>query len=232
MEPFIHNMIDKLMDKLIQAHQRGETIVAMQAFGALNTDIITYYAFGESFGELDVPGMPCPFVHDVQAMMLTSHFRRFLPLVAKTMERLPENFLRWLNPALGTFLDLNRKMHMLCTQAHEGRQGKSHPALGKTLFEALTDESVPPEEKTLQRLKDESMILLLAGVDTTARFITNALCYMITFPDVLSRLRTELQSLEGNQNAPPTLAQLENLPYLVSIRGRNNLCLPVPNIFK
>lgn len=184
----------------------------MQAFAALNTDIITHYAFGESFGELDIPGMPCPFVHDVQAMMLTSHFRRFLPLVAKTMESMPESWLKLLNPALGTFFDLDRKMHVLCTKAQKESEGKTHVALGRTMFEALTADNVPDEEKILQRLKDESMILLLAGVDTTARFVTSAVCYMVEYPNVLGSLREELKGLDEGA----TLAQLETLPYLVS----------------
>jgi hypothetical protein len=38
------------------------------------------------------------------------------------------------------------------------------------------------------------------------------LCYLVTFPHVMVKLRAELKTLENN---PPTLSQLEALPYLV-----------------
>lgn len=173
---------------------------------------MSYYAFGESFGELDVPGLSCSFVNDAESMMLTSHFRRFVPAVSKAMEKLPESWLKWLSPVLGTFFALDHRIQALCIEAEEKRQGQTHTALKRTMFDALGGDNVPPEERTVEWLKQESIILLLAGVDTSARAVTSALCYLISFPHVLLRLRAELHTMGKN----PSLSQLESLPYLVS----------------
>jgi cytochrome P450 len=179
-EDFIQEKVDKLMQRLHEAYHRRETITAITAFGALTTDVISHYAYGESFGELDVPGMPSPMTRDIKSM--------------------------------STFLDLNHKMESLSIVALQKSDSKASSAAQKTIFEALTDPKIPPEEKTLLRLKEESMLIIGAGLDTTSRFLTCALCYLVTFPHVMAKLRTELKTLENN---PPTLSKLEALPYLV-----------------
>jgi cytochrome P450 len=211
-EDFIQEKVDKLMQRLYEAYHRRETITAITAFGALTTDVISHYAYGESFGELDVPGLPSPMTRDIKSMLQTGHFRRFFPSVTGIMEKLPERWLRWLNPDMSTFLDLNHKMERLSVAALERSDSKASSTAQKTIFEALTDPKIPPEEKTLLRLKEESMLIIGAGLDTTSRFLTCALCYLVTFPHVMVKLRAELKTLENN---PPTLSQLEALPYLV-----------------
>jgi cytochrome P450 len=211
-ESFLQAQVDKLMQRLQEAYHRGEKVTGIHAFGALTTDIITNYAYGESFGELDVPGLPSPLTRDVRSMLISGHFRRFLPIVAHTMEKLPERWLKWLSPAIGTFIDLVHRMEDICITAREQAKTRAHSTTQKTIFDALTDPSVPPEEQTLLRLKDESILLIFAGLDTTARFLTAALCYMATYPAILAELRKELAGLESTK---PTLTQLEALPYLV-----------------
>jgi cytochrome P450 len=214
-ESFLQTKVNKLMQRLQEAYHRRETIPAVHAFGALTTDVISHYAYGESFGELDVPGLPSPLTRDVKSMLLTGHFRRFLPVVTQLMEQLPERWLKWLSPAMGTMLDLNHRIEGLSIVASEQTSSRAQSKTQKTIFDALTDPSVPPEEKTLQRLKDESILLIFAGLDTTSRFLTAAACYMATYPEIMVKLRTELKTLKSSQ---PTLSQLEALPYLVSAR--------------
>jgi cytochrome P450 len=220
-ESFLQAKVNKLVQRLQEAYHHGETITAVHAFGALTTDVISHYAYGESFGELDVPGLPSPLTRDVRSMLLTGHFRRFLPVVTQIMEQLPERWLKWLSPAMGTFLDLNHRIEDMSIAASKQISSRAHSEGQKTIFDALTDPSVPPEEQTLLRLKDESILLIFAGLDTTSRFLTAAVCYMATYPYIMTKLRAELKTLNSSQ---PTLSQLEALPYLVSVR-KNSLNL-------
>jgi hypothetical protein len=157
---------------------------------------------------------------DLKQLLLSIHFRRFLPIVAGAMKALPEPVLEWLNPALGTFFKLDHKVTALCAKALE--KGSPDPQLGqeRTIFDALTDASVPPQEKTLIRLKDESILVLFAGLDTNGRFLSAMLCYMLTYPAVLAKLRSELESAVQTLGKPLSWIQLEQLPYLVSADRR------------
>ncbi|KAH7068192.1 benzoate 4-monooxygenase cytochrome P450 [Paraphoma chrysanthemicola] len=213
LEPFIQGQVGKLVEKLRQAHRAGDTIVGVQTFGALTCDIITHYAYGESFGELDKAGFPCQLERDATQLLLSGHFRRFLPAVASLLQRLPERWITWLNPAAATFFDLERKITDLCNQARKRQETKVSKS-DRTIFDALTGPNVPEQEKTLPRLKDESQLVLFAGLDTTARALTAMVCYMATYPDVLARLRAELQSGGVHAEEQPSWRQLEALPYM------------------
>ncbi|KAH7092140.1 benzoate 4-monooxygenase cytochrome P450 [Paraphoma chrysanthemicola] len=221
LEPFIQGQVKKLVEKLRQAHDAGDTIVGIQIFGALTCDIITHYAYGESFGELDKAGFPCQLERDATQLLLSGHFRRFLPAVAGLLQRLPERWITWLNPAVATFFDLERKITDLCHQARQ-RQDMKVSNSDRTIFDALTGPNVPEQEKSLARLKDESQLVLFAGLDTTARALTAMVCYMATYPDVLAKLRTELQSAWVHAEDQPSWRRfarvpVEPLPYKESV---------------
>ena len=46
--------------------------------------------------------------------------------------------------------------------------------------------------------------------------LTVAICYILLQPDILSKLRQELQSAIPDPNSIPSWSTLENLPYLIS----------------
>ncbi|KAF2029215.1 cytochrome P450 [Setomelanomma holmii] len=231
MEPFIRGRIDKLVGRFRQAHRDGEAIEGVQAFGALTTDIITRYAYGESFDELERPGYPCPLIRNVKGLLQSAHFRRFLPVVASLVEKLPERWMRRLVPTLGSYLDFQDKIMQFSIQAHERNQTQAAANKQRTIFDALTGPNVPPEEKTLERLKDESILVLTAGLETTAHFLTAMVCYMVTCPGVLSKLRAELQSLGTSPGQQLTWSQLEALPYLTPVGAMPWLLNRHPDIF-
>ena len=131
------------------------------------------------------------------------------------MRRLPEQWLKWLNPAVGTFFDLEHQVTKLCIKAREKRSPDLQLRNERTIFDALTHSSVPPREQTLDRLQDESILVLFGGLDTTGRFLTVMLCYLITYPIVLAKIRMELHSLIKMSSEQFTWSQLEALPYLV-----------------
>lgn len=114
----------------------------------------------------------------------------------------------WLNPDVGTFFEFKRKIIKLCEEARE--RVSSH-SKGKTIFDALTAPSVPPEEKTLVRLVDESHLVLAAGLDTTARFLMAIVCYFVTYPRMLTKLRAELKLVWDKHSPRPTWGQLETI---------------------
>lgn len=213
LEPVIQAKIDRLVEKLQEAHNNGETLVGLQVFGALTTDVISQYAYGESFDELEKPGFTCPLQRDVKALLMGCHYRRFFPTVFQVLQQLPEQVLTLLNPAVSTFMDFERTVSKFANKALETRTSDSMAGKNKTLLDALTDPSIPTSERTFERLKDEQQLIMSAGLETTARFLTAMVCYMLTFPGVLQKLRSELSSLH---NPSPTWSQLEALPYLVS----------------
>jgi len=69
----------------------------------------------------------------------------------------------------------------------------------------------------LERLADEGNILIGAGSETTALILAVLSFHLVSNPDVLAKLRKELETVMPDPNTPITWQQLEQLPYLVSL---------------
>ena len=87
----------------------------------------------------------------------------------------------------------------------------------RTIFhDILENASLPPEDKTVDRLWQEAALLLAAGTVTTATSIASALVYLLLDQDRLKVLSRELETAIPDLTKPKRHAELEQLPYLVS----------------
>jgi cytochrome P450 len=77
------------------------------------------------------------------------------------------------------------------------------------LFEPL---SSLPHDAVLH----EAIDIIIAGSDTTATTLGNLITYVLADPDVLQKLRTELDTALPQKDVDWPLAELERLEYLVS----------------
>lgn len=75
--------------------------------------------------------------------------------------------------------------------------------------------SVPPQEKTLDRLEDESALLLGAGTETTARAIAVSMFHLMNNKEMGLKLREELKTVLKTPQSKASWTDLERLPYLV-----------------
>lgn len=97
-------------------------------------------------------------------------------------------------------------------------RGATRKQESKTIFDALNDPDLPPDQRTAEHLVDEGHILLLAGTETTAKALTTGLCYLL-LPEnknVLMTLQTELRQAYPDVSTWPTWNEVQKLPYLVS----------------
>lgn len=211
LENVIQSKVDKLVMRMKQAYSTEETLVGPLMFGSLAVDVISHYAYGESFGDLDKPGFPCELEETVRGALLLTNVRKFFPGIDAVLMRLPTWLITCLSPSIISYLDFEKSITDYSIEALKKSQEEREPTKPRTVFDALISPRVPEEEKTLQRLKDEGTLLLFAGVDTTARFLTCIICYLMTYPNILVKLQAELKS-----HSTPTLTELEALPYLVS----------------
>lgn len=91
----------------------------------------------------------------------------------------------------------------------------------RTIFHELLESPIlPPEDKSVDRLWQEAQLLLAAGIVTTATAISSALVLLLLDPDRLKVLLEELEIAMPDISKPTREADLERLPYLVSIPDR------------
>jgi cytochrome P450 len=106
----------------------------------------------------------------------------------------------------------NTRKHVSSILRHE-KESEYH----KTIFHELRDSDLPTQEKTLERLSDEGNILIGAGSKTTAQILAILSYHLISNPDIMAKLRQELDTVMPDLNTPIKWQQLEQLPYLVSL---------------
>jgi cytochrome P450 len=96
------------------------------------------------------------------------------------------------------------------TQAHKDL---SHP----TIFHALIDSDLPPEEKGVERLTDEADTIIAAGQETLSLILTHITYHLLSNPTVLRTLKEELAKAIPDPNAVTSEVTLSNLPYLTGV---------------
>lgn len=110
---------------------------------------------------------------------------------------------------------------------HDKEHGKDNGSQG-TIFDGILRSSLPPEELSLERLKDEAVSIIGAGI-TSAEWTSTLACFhIINDHHILERLRGELKSAIPDPRHLPFLTVLEKLPYLMACveesRSYNHPC--------
>lgn len=218
--PYIHQKVDQLIHRFEEAF-RMDTVLQLQLdFAALTADVITHYSYGWSYGYLDDinSSKGNDLVDAVSGLMCMFHINRFLPFLITIFRAAPPSLLRWLQPSMADLFDVKTRLRQQARDALQKKAVETAEDKGArtTIFDTLTSFDVPREERTLDRLEDESALLLGAGTETTARVITVAMFYIMSDKDVTRKLREELKTVLPTPTSKASWTHLEKLPYLVS----------------
>lgn len=93
-------------------------------------------------------------------------------------------------------------------------QDLPHP----TIFHEILSSQLPESEKSVSRLKDEAGVVVGAGTLTNAWALCVTTYYLLTCPEILTKLKTEFKSLIPKPDAQPIpLAVLKNCQYLTGV---------------
>ena len=83
-----------------------------------------------------------------------------------------------------------------------------------TVFEALLEVGLPAAEVSHTRLHHEATAIVGAGIETTHRVLSVATFHILANPPVHQRLRQELVNAFPDPHNPPSLDELNRMPYL------------------
>lgn len=84
----------------------------------------------------------------------------------------------------------------------------------RNVFEALLQSDLPPEEVSRQRLHHEATLVVGAGFETTKYTLALSSFHIFSNPHIWKTLRQELETAIPDPANPPSLTDLEKLPYL------------------
>jgi cytochrome P450 len=212
-------IIEKLMKRFEGIYKDQEVVQLSDAFSALSSDIITYYCFGKSWNLLEDK----TFCSDVR--MATNeatevvHLNRFFPWMVHLPYIIPMNVMAWLQPGQAALFKFAQAIYDQSAEAMEKTNLDTSTGLrkteGRTVFDRLTDPSLPPDERTLPHLVDEATELLTAGTEATGETLARTAYYLAQNKEILHQLRTELKQVMPTPTSTATLQELEQVPLLV-----------------
>ncbi|MCJ1349017.1 hypothetical protein MMC31_007252 [Peltigera leucophlebia] len=186
--PVIHEKKSKLMQRFEKAYQDDSVLELGDAFAAFTSDLISQYSWGVSSGFSDDENFNNSFRQAINEQAPFAHIYRFFPLLCIIAKSMP----RWLLIRL-------------------------KPNATSTIYDRLSDPSVPPKERTPRRLEDEGFLVLLGSTEATARVLAFAAFYIYQNKSLMAKLREELRPIMPTPTTEASWTQLEQLPYLSGV---------------
>ncbi|GMF72245.1 unnamed protein product [Aspergillus oryzae] len=191
----------------------GQVVDLDAGFAALTADIVTTYFYGQNFDYLGNEGFKFQVRDAILGLIQFYHFTRFFPWIANTIKKLPIPIMRLIHPGAAYLVSSQEEIK----DSIRASLDKGNKADAKSVIvQALEDPTIPPQERTLDRLGDEGTTIIFAGTETTARALSVGMFHILNNKTILKKLREELDTLPGVSSGVYSHVQLECLPYLVS----------------
>ncbi|KAL8673687.1 MAG: hypothetical protein Q9168_001902 [Polycauliona sp. 1 TL-2023] len=190
------------------------------AFACVTSDIISEYSFPEGFNLLDRPEFDTAHYRAYMGLSSLSQVLKQFGWLYPLLDSIPAWITKWTSPEMYLIVQTQQ---LLLKQAIELSDQRGKPDYKETttrpsMLKAFMDSPTLPEaEKTPFRIKAEAQIAIGAGTLTTTHALKAATYHILANPDVHSRLMAELEEHIPNPNKPPTLRELEQMPYLQAV---------------
>ena len=219
----IQDAVNKLCDRFAEHQEAGKVVCMVNAYACLTTDIISEYSFPEGYDLLGRKGDEFDGDHYNAWMALSriSHTLKQFPWLFPVLDSMPQWLTKIMNP---DFYVVLKEQNYLLDQANLLIAQRANPndhketTLRPSLIRHLIDSDLLPEnEKNPARIKGEAQIAMGAGTLTTSHALKHATYHILANPPIQARLMAELRENIPDPSSPPTLRQLEAMPYLMAI---------------
>ncbi|KAJ0417513.1 cytochrome P450 [Aspergillus carlsbadensis] len=238
MEPLIDLRIREWANKLDERFVRtGEAFDFSWWAVYMAYDIISEVGFGAPFGFVekgeDVGGLIQGFHDGLSAFGLLARLHPFTSWVKTTFLKKylvakPQD-----DSGIGVLMRFRDSLIEQRVQELKETKDIGRVDLLQTFLEARTEDGRP---LTMDYIKAEILLVLLAGADTTGTVFQAMVHYLLTHQQVYERMMEEVDTAvrKGliSADTPQYAEVLENLPFFVAcVRETLRMCPPAPNIF-
>jgi cytochrome P450 len=203
---------------LLKIPQDGSMVDLQPLFFSLTLDTSTHFLFGESTGCLDPKG------ENERSSEFAQAFDRCQSISDKNL------LLVILDELLPEFLKLDAQFHkdvklinnfvdnIISRSLSSVKRGSESNKTYVFLYELIS------QTTDLVKIRSELLNVLLAGRDTTAGFLSNIWFQLSRHPDIWTRLRTEVDALNGEL---PSFTQLKDMKYLKAVLNETLRLYPI-----
>ncbi|ORY67553.1 cytochrome P450 [Pseudomassariella vexata] len=218
-QAIVHDKANKLCYRLAEfAGSKTKTVNLSAAVGALVRDVATEFILGKDIHNLDMEDFNISIGAIFQGSGILWRISKHAPWFGPLMRALPFIVARKVGDEGGrAFLAFRRELTQLTKDIMASASDPESPRT--VIHDILASSSLPPEEKTFERVYSEIGAVTGAAFETTAHALRIILYYVYTNPTMLRCLRAELAEapkVDGDSE-DHTLSTLKKLPYLTAV---------------
>lgn len=213
----IQKHVDELCERLVTEYSnKGKVLHCKDMFGCLAADVIVDYCFERRYNCIHAPGFQAPLVVATANLVEPVHWFTQFPWIQKLLTSLPDSVIGYLNPDLESVNEMNKALTQQCIETMDFMKTNSDTEQSETIFRSLLLSDLPDSEKTLQRLHDEAISLVGAGLESVARAFNVTFFHILNNPPAHKRLQQELAEAAPDPANMPSWDTLQQLPWLAA----------------
>ncbi|KAI1404039.1 cytochrome P450 [Hypoxylon fuscum] len=214
LEPKIQKLAIRLCDKILAEGKNVFDVTT--AYSCFSSDVISDYAFGDSFGFLDQKSWEPNFRGPLYSIIKPVFMFRFFPFT-RYLSKAAVGVAKFLPEEMQLLVktmtvDVPNKIRKTQADIDAGMTNKD-----QTVFGSLLESDLPEQEKSIPRLTDEAAALLTAGSETVSWALTVITYHLLDKPQLLLRLNKEVSEAVDSSGQLPSWSLLEKLPYLGAV---------------
>ena len=213
--------LGKIFEQAVQKAKGGNgdgELNLSDVFFAYSNDVVRAFSFGSDNNLLDDLEEAKKQRENLARLLTGVPLNMHFPWIPNLLAKVLPLFLgeKAIPPAVMDMIRFRAKIGR-DIEAIFSEKGEAKP--DHSIFYDLRDSTtLPPEEKTVQRLQDEATLLIMAGTESTAKSMTIAAFYLLHQPSVMVKLRQELAEARRASKAEQIpVSVLLTLPYLNAI---------------
>ncbi|KAI9791752.1 MAG: hypothetical protein M1816_003562 [Peltula sp. TS41687] len=237
LEPGLRQVVKNLLMKF-QKHKDSKTPLDLSSlYRCFTIDVVTEYCFPRGYGFLDTPDYSKDFFFTLRKFNQTSAWNRYIPLI-QLQALMPLRLLRLLDPKIPevmTFVEVGLDTETVASintdlrvksfgiQAKEVLDDKEFNSKKReyaAVLHELRDSDDPEmfdEKSRLKRMTDEAQTIVSAGMETTGNTLSTITYHLLQNPDMVRRLKEELDSVGQDRTEIVPYQVLRELPYLTAL---------------
>lgn len=205
----------RLCERLAEQYMGTEQVLRLDdMWGCWTSDIIVDYCFERDYHFAEQPQFRAFFTDAMVDLLDPVHFVTQFPWVVKFVNMLPESMIKSMQPGMASVIQFNNEMKDQIVGIKQSARIQDTEKSHDTVFSALLESTLPPEELSVTRLQHEAISVTGAGIETTMRALSLASFHIIANRPVFERLRKELVAAIPDPANPPSWDELGRLPYL------------------
>ncbi|KAI9647980.1 hypothetical protein NHQ30_002602 [Ciborinia camelliae] len=218
MAPQILAIAEKAAQHMTEHGEKQKPIDLHRLLRSFTSEVLFKILFGQPSNLLDSQEEEPELLESIDSFLNHIWLIKSFPIVSWLALNMPQSLAEKAVPGLKGFKDNCAKWAKMSVDRQNSGKDIESPS-SNTIFDLILapSSSYDPSPRTIPELVDEAFLFVIAGTDTSAITVANAIYYVLSSPSVHLKLLNELE--QNGIKSPESFdcKLLQRLPYLTAV---------------